>query len=82
MGPGRKHLDNIAVRDSAARHALREWRIDRNMTQQELAEMVGVQRLTIHNLEMGKGPPELDTAISIEDHTDIRCTDWRRIDAV
>lgn len=44
---------------------LKEFRIKRNLTQEELAERVGVRRETIVFLEQGKYNPSLKLALSI-----------------
>ena len=44
---------------------IREYREDRGMKQAELAEMVGVRRETIVNLEKGKYNPSLKLAMDI-----------------
>lgn len=71
--------DNVAERESVGRRALRRWRIDRNMPQVGCAALLGITRLTLVHLESGSRPPNLDTAIAIEEHTGIRCADWKRI---
>jgi putative transcriptional regulator len=52
----------------AIRNAIRELRSDRGgMTQQELAERVGVTRQTVNAIELGKYSPSLEMAFQIAD---------------
>jgi len=44
---------------------LREYRLRRNLTQEKLAEMVGVRRETIIFLEQGKYNPSLKLAHNV-----------------
>ncbi len=44
---------------------IREYRTKANMTQDELAELVGVRRETIGRLENGKYNPSLKLAVDI-----------------
>ena len=44
---------------------MREYRAKQNMTQDELAELVGVRRETIINLEKGRYNPSLKLAMDI-----------------
>ena len=44
---------------------IHEYRKERNMQQSELAELVGVRRETIGNLENGKYNPSLKLAMDI-----------------
>lgn len=44
---------------------MREYRVKMNMTQDELAELVGVRRETIINLEKGRYNPSLKLAMDI-----------------
>ena len=47
-------------------NTIRKWRFERNeMTQQELAERVGVTRQTINAIEAGKYSPSLEVAFRI-----------------
>ena len=47
---------------------LRRFRFDHNeMTQQELANRIGVSRLTIHSIEKGKFAPSILLALKIAD---------------
>lgn len=47
------------------RNTIRELRADRNMTQQELAEAIGVTRQTVIAIELDKYSPSLETAFRI-----------------
>jgi len=50
----------------AIRNTIRRLRFDhREMTQQELADRVGVTRQTINAIELGKYSPSLDVAFRI-----------------
>ena len=44
---------------------IKEYRAQHNMTQGELADLVGVRRETIGNLENGKYNPSLKLAVDI-----------------
>jgi putative transcriptional regulator len=47
------------------RNTIRELRADREMTQQELAEAIGVTRQTVIAIELDKYSPSLETAFRI-----------------
>lgn len=47
------------------RNTLRELRADREMTQQELADAIGVTRQTVIAIEQDKYSPSLETAFKI-----------------
>lgn len=47
------------------RNTIRELRADRNMTQQELADAIGVTRQTVIAIELDKYSPSLETAFRI-----------------
>jgi putative transcriptional regulator len=47
------------------RNTLRELRAQRNMTQQELADAIGVTRQTVIAIELDKYSPSLETAFKI-----------------
>jgi putative transcriptional regulator len=52
--------------DTAIRNTIRRLRFDRDeMTQQELADKVGVTRQTINAIELGKYSPSLEVAFRI-----------------
>jgi putative transcriptional regulator len=44
---------------------LRVWRAKRNITQEELAEAIGVSRQTINAIELGKFNPSVLTALNL-----------------
>ncbi|MFO8059867.1 MAG: helix-turn-helix transcriptional regulator [Bacillota bacterium] len=44
---------------------LRELRVDRNLTQQQLGQILGVSRQTIIAIERGRYDPSLPLALSI-----------------
>ena len=46
-------------------NTLRELRAQRNMTQQELADAIGVTRQTVIAIELDKYSPSLETAFRI-----------------
>ena len=51
---------------TAITNSIRRWRFERNeMTQQVLAERVGVTRQTINAIELGKYSPSLEVAFRI-----------------
>lgn len=51
---------------TAITNTIRKWRFERNeMTQQDLAERVGVTRQTINAIELGKYSPSLEVAFRI-----------------
>jgi putative transcriptional regulator len=47
------------------KNRIRELREERNMTQVDLAEVIGVSRQTINAIETGKFDPSLTTAFKI-----------------
>ena len=47
------------------RNTLRELRAERGMTQQELADAIGVTRQTVIAIELDKYSPSLETAFKI-----------------
>jgi putative transcriptional regulator len=47
------------------RNTLRELRAQRSMTQQDLAELIGVTRQTVIAIELDKYSPSLETAFRI-----------------
>ena len=51
----------------AIRNQIRELRALRNMTQQELADHVGVTRQTVIAIEQDKYSPSLETAFKVAD---------------
>ena len=54
---------------------IHEYRKERNMQQSELAELVGVRRETIGNLENGKYNPSLKLAMDIAKVFDCKVED-------
>ena len=54
---------------------IHEYRKERNMQQSELAELVGVRRETIGNLENGKYNPSLKLAMDIANVFECRVED-------
>jgi putative transcriptional regulator len=57
-------------------NTIRKLRFDRNeMTQQELAERVGVTRQTINAIELGKYSPSLEVAFRIAAALGVRLED-------
>lgn len=52
--------------DTAIRNTIRRLRFDRGeMTQQELADKIGVTRQTVNAIELGKYSPSLEVAFRI-----------------
>jgi putative transcriptional regulator len=49
----------------AIRNQIRDLRAERNMTQQELADKVGVTRQTVIAMEQDKYSPSLETAFKV-----------------
>lgn len=47
------------------KNQIRELRVARNMTQEELGEFIGVSRQTINAIEKGKFDPSLPTAFKM-----------------
>jgi putative transcriptional regulator len=47
------------------KNRVRELRVERNMTQEELAEIIGVSRQTINAIEKEKFDPSLPTAFKM-----------------
>jgi putative transcriptional regulator len=56
-------------------NTLRVLRATRNITQEQLANELGVTRQTIHAIETGKYNPSLDLAFKIAIHFDTRIED-------
>ena len=54
---------------------LKKYRLLKGLTQEQLAEMVGVRRETIMRLEAGKYNPSLKLAIDISKAVDTPITD-------
>jgi len=55
-------------KDQQLTNNLRKYRFEHNeMTQQELANKVGVSRLTIHSIEKGKFAPSIFLVLKIAD---------------
>jgi putative transcriptional regulator len=50
---------------AAIRNQIRELRATRNLTQQELADQVGVTRQTVIAMEQDKYSPSLETAFKV-----------------
>jgi putative transcriptional regulator len=50
---------------AAIRNQIRELRATRNLTQQELADLVGVTRQTVIAMEQDKYSPSLETAFKV-----------------
>lgn len=49
------------------KNIIRELRLERSWSQQELARALGVSRQTVHALEIGKYDPSLPLAFRISD---------------
>ena len=49
----------------AIRNSIRELRAERNLTQQDLADKVGVTRQTVIAMEQDKYSPSLETAFKV-----------------
>ncbi|MDI1323571.1 MAG: helix-turn-helix transcriptional regulator [Algoriphagus sp.] len=47
------------------KNRIRELRVERNMTQEDLAEIIGVSRQTINAIEKEKFDPSLPTAFKM-----------------
>lgn len=47
------------------KNIIKQLRLERSLSQQELAEVLGVSRQTIHALEIGKYDPSLPLAFRI-----------------
>ena len=47
------------------KNRIRDLRVERNMTQEELAEIIGVSRQTINAIEKEKFDPSLPTAFKM-----------------
>ena len=46
-------------------NTLKIWRAKKNVTQQELADAIGVSRQTINAIELGKFNPSVMTALNL-----------------
>lgn len=67
---------------TAITNSIRRWRFERNeMTQQDLAERVGVTRQTINAIELGKYSPSLEVAFRIAMALDARLEEVFEYDA-
>ncbi len=62
---------------------LREWRERAGLSQQQLGEQLAIPWTRpgqlVNDLENGRRLPDLETAIRIEDLTDIPCSAWRAL---
>jgi putative transcriptional regulator len=54
---------------------IRVWRAKREITQEELAEAVGVSRQTINAIEGDRYDPSLELAFKLADHFDCAVED-------
>ena len=63
------HLTVKAVKDRVG-DLIRQLRNRDNMTQEELADRVGMSRITIQNLEAGKNPT-MDTVLKVLQYFDL-----------
>ncbi|WP_225825558.1 helix-turn-helix transcriptional regulator [Streptomyces naphthomycinicus] len=57
--------DWVIARRRAIGDAIREARLRRNLTQERLAELAGLDRLAINRIEMGHQSPILDNVIRV-----------------
>ena len=64
--------------DSSADPAwrLRKYRADLKLTQQALAELLGVTRVTLSGWERGRALPSLEKAVLLEQRTGIPPSAW------
>jgi putative transcriptional regulator len=70
------------VTETAITNAIRKLRFERNeMTQQDLADRVGVTRQTINAIELGKYSPSLEVAFRIAAALGVRLEDVFSYDA-
>jgi putative transcriptional regulator len=70
------------VTKTAITNSIRKLRFERNeMTQQDLAELVGVTRQTINAIEAGKYSPSLEVAFRIAVALDVRLEEVFTYDA-
>jgi putative transcriptional regulator len=70
------------VTGTAITNAIRKLRFERNeMTQQDLADRVGVTRQTINAIELGKYSPSLEVAFRIAAALGVRLEDVFSYDA-
>lgn len=51
------------------KHVLTEWRANRNISQKEFAEMIGVGKSTLNKIEKFVRKPSLDLAVKIQGAT-------------
>ena len=58
---------------------LRDRRKERNLTQKEVAEILGISERSLRNIEQGKTVTDLDTLARMADLYDIVHTDLRAI---
>lgn len=59
--------DHVIARRRAIGRRIREARVDAGMTQERLAELVGLTRNTIYNIEQGHHPALIDSLLRISD---------------
>ena len=55
---------------------LRNYRADLNLTQQAMAERLGVTRVTLSKWERGRARPSLEKAVLLEQQTGIPPSAW------
>ncbi len=56
-------------------NSLKVWRARRDLTQQELADEIGVSRQTINAIEVGRYDPSLPLAFDLAEYFDCRIED-------
>ncbi len=65
-------------RAAIAAEELKRWRVDRGITQRELARLLGCKMQAVSNIETRRVLPELRMAIAIEDVAGIPARSWVR----
>ncbi|MFI9235751.1 helix-turn-helix domain-containing protein [Streptomyces sp. NPDC053079] len=59
--------DRVLTRRRAVGHRIRATRLDRNLSQEKLAELAGLDRQAVNRIEGGVSSPRLDSLLRIAD---------------
>lgn len=50
---------------------IRELRLERRLTQEEVGEIIGVKRYSIYSYEKGRACPEMKSLVALADYFDV-----------
>lgn len=54
-------------------HSIRQKRKDLNLSQEDLASLIGISTKALSNIENGRSYPSLESSASIKAHTGLDC---------